>query len=75
MKNYHHAEVTTTDQKLDRIIELLEKLQPEETNWQRKNLRIDGKWYTFNWNSNEPSQCYYEVLVNTTELPSGELFG
>ena len=53
-----------TNRKLDRIIELLEKLQPQESNWQRKNLEIDGKWYTFNWNSNEPTQCYYEVLVS-----------
>ena len=27
MKNYHHAEVTTTDQKLDRILELLESFK------------------------------------------------
>ena len=50
-------------EKLDRIIELLERLQPQESNWQQKNLQIDGKWYTFNWNSNDPTQCYYEVLV------------
>ena len=50
-------------EKLDRIIKLLERLQPQESNWQQKNLQIDGKWYTFNWNSNDPTQCYYEVLV------------
>jgi len=87
MKNYHHAEVTTTDQKLDRIIELLESFKvpvvihvtnPPNPIWPYNPIYPGCGCNHEARELMHPDlgpEITYESDKDDTELTSGELFG